>query len=75
MPSFPVAMRGYARQQVDELFAQIDGTLGRGPATGQPVTAADIRAARFGRSMRGYAPREVDDAMWAAIEELEQQSG
>jgi DivIVA domain-containing protein len=75
MPYFPVVMRGYSRQQVAELFARIDGTLGRGPATGQPVTAADILAARFDRSMRGYAPKEVDEAMHAAVQELEQRSG
>jgi DivIVA domain-containing protein len=75
MPYFPVVMRGYSRQQVAELFARIDGTLGRGPATGQPVTAAGILAARFDRSMRGYAPKEVDEAMHAAVQELEQRSG
>lgn len=42
MPYFPVAMRGYERRQVDELFARIEGTLGRGPAPAQPVTAADV---------------------------------
>jgi DivIVA domain-containing protein len=73
MPSFPLAMRGYARQQVDELFARIDGTLGRGPATAQPVTP-DVRAARFDTTMRGYVPKEVDKALNAAAQELEQQS-
>ena len=29
MYSFPVVMRGYARREVDDLFARIDGTLGR----------------------------------------------
>ena len=75
MPSFAIVMRGYARQQVDELFTRIDGTLGRGPATSQPVTAADVRTARFSKSMRGYAPTEVDQALNAAAQELEQQSG
>lgn len=73
MPDFPVAMRGYERRPVDELFARIEGTLGRGPAPAQPVTAADVRAARFPRSMRGYAPRAVDEAMNTAVHELEQQ--
>jgi len=75
MPSFPVAMRDYERRQVDELFTRIEGTLGRGPASAQPVTAADVRAARFPRSMRGYAPHAVDEALNAAVHELEQQLG
>lgn len=75
MPSFTVAVRGYTRRQVDELFKRIDGTLGRGPAAGDPVTAADVRAAEFTMSMRGYARREVDEALTAAAQELEQQSG
>lgn len=75
MPSFPIVMRGYDRRQVDELFARIDGTLGRGPATPHRVTAADIRATRFAARLRGYAPKEVDEALAAAVHELEQQSG
>ena len=75
MPSFALVMRGYARQQVDELFARIDGTLGRGQATGHPVTASGVRAVRFDTSMRGYAPSEVDEALKIAAHELQQQSG
>lgn len=75
MPSFALVMRGYAREQVDELFERIDGTLGRGPATAQPVTASDVRAARFDTSMRGYAPREVQAALETAAHELQQHLG
>ncbi len=32
MHSFSVVMRGYAPNEVDELFARIDATLGRGRA-------------------------------------------
>ena len=67
-------MRGYDRRQVDELLARIDGTLGRGPAVLPAVTAADVRAARFDKKTRGYAPREVDEALNAAVAELERQS-
>jgi DivIVA domain-containing protein len=74
MRSFPLAMRGYTCSQVDELFERIDGTLGRGPATTHPVTLAEVRAARFSKSIRGYAPRQVDEAMKAAEQELEQRS-
>lgn len=72
--SFQVVMRGYDRRQVDELLARIDGTLGRGPAVLTPVTAADVRAAQFGKTMRGYAPRQVDEALSAAAAELDQRS-
>jgi DivIVA domain-containing protein len=72
MHSFSVVMRGYARRQVDDLFTRIDGTLGRGPATGDPVTAAEFRATQLSVGMRGYAPREVDEALNAASQELEQ---
>ena len=71
MHSFSVVMRGYARQEVDDLFARIDGTLGRGPATGNHVTAAELRAMQLSMAMRGYAPKEVDDAINTALRELE----
>jgi hypothetical protein len=70
--SVPVVMRGYARREVDDLFARTDGTLGRGPATGNPVTAAELRATQLSVAMRGYALREVDEALNAALQELEQ---
>ena len=72
MYSFTMVMRGYNRRQVDELVARIDGTLGRGPATDRPVTADDVRAARFDKQTRGYAPAEVDQALAAAARELQQ---
>lgn len=72
--SFQIVMRGYDRRQVDELMARIDGTLGRGPAALTPVTAADIRAARFAKAMRGYAPRDVHEALNAAAAELDRRS-
>ncbi len=72
MYTFPVVMRGYARREVDDLFARIDGTLGRGPATANPMTAAELRATQLSAAMRGYAPREVDEALNAALQELEQ---
>ena len=67
-------MRGYDRRQVDELVARIEGTLGRAPAAAVPVTAADVRAARFDKKMRGYAPMEVDEALRGAVNELERQA-
>jgi DivIVA domain-containing protein len=72
--SFQIVMRGYDRRQVDELLARIDGTLGSGPAVGTAVTAADVRAARFAKTMRGYGPGEVDEALDAAAAELDRRS-
>jgi DivIVA domain-containing protein len=54
---FRIAVRGYDRRQVDELLARIEGTTGRAPAVAVAVTAADVRAARFTKKMRGYARR------------------
>jgi DivIVA domain-containing protein len=71
MRSFPVVMRGYSRNEVDDLFARIDATLARGPVSGDPVTAAELRAAQFRMSMRGYESRPVDEALNAALQELE----
>jgi hypothetical protein len=56
MPPFLVVMRGYACREVDDLFARIDATLGWGPLTGDPVTAAELRATQ----LRGdHAPQET----------------
>ncbi len=71
MRSFALVMRGYECRQVDDLFARIDATLGVGPATGDPVTAAEVRAAKLSLSMRGYAPGEVDEALSTALQDLE----
>ena len=71
MRSFPVVMRGYSRQEVDDLFARIDATLAGGSVGGEPVTAGELRAAQLSTSMRGYAPRQVDEALRAALQELE----
>jgi DivIVA domain-containing protein len=71
MRSFSVVMRGYARSEVDDLFARIDETLGGGPVTGNPATADQLGATQLSVVMRGYAPREVDEALNAAAQELE----
>jgi DivIVA domain-containing protein len=51
---FVMAMRGYSRREVDELFARIDA--------GQ-VTAEELEAALFSKQVRGYSPRQVDEAL------------
>jgi DivIVA domain-containing protein len=37
-----------------------------------PVTAAELRATQLSAVMRGYSPKEVDKALNAALQELEQ---
>ena len=37
-------------------------------------TADDVRAARFAKKMRGYAPAEVDEALRDALAELERRA-
>jgi DivIVA domain-containing protein len=71
MRSFPVVMRGYSRDEVDDLFTRIDATLAGDPVSGDPVTAAELRAAQLTTSMRGYASRQVDEALKVALQELE----
>ena len=71
MPSFPVVMRGYACREVDDLFARIEATLAGGSVTGEPVTAAELRGVQWSMTMRGYAPAHVDEALSAALRELE----
>ena len=73
MRSFSVVMRGYACREVDDLFTRIDATLGGGPVAGRPVTAAELRATQLSMTMRGYAPKQVDEAVNAALQELERQ--
>ena len=42
-----------------------------GPLTGNPATAAELGATQLSVVLRGYAPREVDEALNAAVQELE----
>jgi DivIVA domain-containing protein len=71
MPDFPRASRGYSRHEVDAFVARIEGTLGRAPLYAPPVTADDVTAVRFARSVRGYRMKAVDAALDAYIRELE----
>jgi DivIVA domain-containing protein len=71
MPDFPRAARGYHRDEVDTLVARIEGTLGRSPLFAPPVTADQVTAARFARTLRGYRMKPVDDALDAYVRELE----
>ncbi|MBD2895850.1 Cell cycle protein GpsB [Actinomadura sp. RB99] len=63
----PVALRGYDRTQVDGLLERISGALNGGP----PMSADEVRTARFDVVLRGYDRRAVDDLVRECIRELE----
>jgi DivIVA domain-containing protein len=69
-PSFPVRLRGYDRWHVDEIVLYLEGTLGRAPLTGPPLTVQDVRAVRFAAVFRGYDRRAVDERLLEYIREL-----
>jgi len=76
MRSFSVVMRGYACRQVGDLFARIDGTLGSGPATGNPVTAAEARRCSCRRGVTPSAQVETvgardNDTLGSRANEME----
>jgi DivIVA domain-containing protein len=68
--TFPVRLRGYDRGRVDEVVARIEGTLGRVPLTGAPLTGQQVREVRFSAVFRGYDRRAVDERLLEYIREL-----
>jgi DivIVA domain-containing protein len=62
---------GYDTDQVDLLVRRIEGTLGRGTPEGEPVTADEIRGARFRTRLGGYNEIAVDFALEAFIVAIE----
>ncbi|MCW2918512.1 MAG: hypothetical protein JWN52_6580 [Actinomycetia bacterium] len=75
MPEFSVVLRGYNRHQVDELVAQVEGTLGRGPLTGEPIDLKRFGWVEFDVMFRGYDRFEVDGAMRRYRRELAEKEG
>ncbi|MEU8178976.1 DivIVA domain-containing protein [Microbispora hainanensis] len=74
MNRFPRVMAvrlGYDPAQVDEFVRRIERTLGLGPLDGPPVTADEIRNARFGVKRGGYNETAVDFALDAFIVAIE----
>ncbi|GGK75666.1 hypothetical protein Ppa06_32560 [Planomonospora parontospora subsp. parontospora] len=64
---------GYDPDQVDALIHRIESTLGRGAPTDAPITADEIREARFRVKLGGYNETAVDyalDAFIVAVETL-----
>jgi hypothetical protein len=71
---FPIRVwyLGYRPSDVDALVARIEATLGMAAEPDQVVTAADVRAARFGITRRGgYDQSMVDETLDAYAEQLE----
>jgi DivIVA domain-containing protein len=75
MPEFSVVLRGYNRQQVDALVSQVEGTLGRGPLTGQPINLKRFGWVEFDVAFRGYDRFEVDGTMRRYRRELAEHEG
>jgi DivIVA domain-containing protein len=75
MRQFPAVISGYSRRDVDELFSRIDAAPSAGATAAQTVTSAEISAARFPSQLRGYDRNAVDDALRAALRELECREG
>jgi DivIVA domain-containing protein len=75
MPEFSVVLRGYNRLQVDALVSQVEGTLGRGPLTGEPINLKRFGWIEFDIAMRGYDRFEVDGAMRRYRRELAAREG
>jgi DivIVA domain-containing protein len=55
-------MRGYSRQQVDDLFTRIAAGL---------VTPEELRPADFKKQMGGYDPHQVDEELATILQDLE----
>jgi DivIVA domain-containing protein len=62
---------GYDPDEVDALIRRIEGTLGRGRLDGPPITADEIRRARFRTRLGGYHEIAVDFALEAFIVAVE----
>jgi DivIVA domain-containing protein len=72
---FSIVIRGYDREQVDVLVAQVEGTLGRGPLTGAPIDLKRFRWVEFDIVLRGYDRFEVDGMMRRYRRELAEHEG
>ncbi|MFI7037133.1 DivIVA domain-containing protein [Microbispora rosea] len=78
MNRFPHVMAvrlGYDPGQVDDFVRRIERTLGLGPLDGPPVTADEIRNARFAVKLGGYNETAVDFALDAFIVAVEARGG
>lgn len=58
-----IALRGYDMRQVDALLAQADQALASDSETLRQSARDALHTATFRQRLRGYARREVDDAV------------
>ncbi|MFC4906289.1 DivIVA domain-containing protein [Actinomadura gamaensis] len=63
-----MSLRGYNRAQVDELMGRLRAGMDGG---GPPLTAEDVRQARFDVVLRGYDRRVVDAMLQECVLELQ----
>jgi DivIVA domain-containing protein len=75
MPEFSLVLRGYNTHQVDEVVAQVEGTLGRRRLEGGPITFKQLTWTSFEVVMRGYDRFEVDGVMRGYRNELAAHEG
>jgi DivIVA domain-containing protein len=68
---FMIALRGYDMRQVDALLGQADEALASESETLRAYARNALRNATFTLRLRGYAPREVDDAIAQRLPALE----
>lgn len=71
MARFQVVLRGYDRRQVDAFVERLEGTLGRGPLAGPPVSADDAAGVGFDVVLRGYSRHEVEARIAEYRQELQ----
>jgi DivIVA domain-containing protein len=68
---FQVVLRGYDRRQVDAFIDRVEGTLGRGPLNGSPVSIEEAGDVRFDVVLRGYARHDVEARISQYRQELQ----
>jgi len=68
---FMIALRGYDIRQVGALLAQADEALASESETLRAYARKALRNATFTLRLRGYAPREVDDAVAQRLRALD----
>jgi DivIVA domain-containing protein len=71
MARFNVVLSGYDTRQVDSFVARIEGTLGRAPLEGAPVTVEDFEKIGFDVRLRAYDRHEVERTLREYRRELE----
>ncbi len=56
---FPVVLRGYDTDQIDELFTRVDEVLASGDADARAAMYEELKTTVFTIGLRGYPPTDV----------------